>query len=577
MGCVFQMLVAKGIPIESDSLTIKDEAIEAIQNLGSFSTSTTISKWLVKVLTNSMFSQLVDEMGAFGCYCCVIFLVKFARSVFAGFDGGGVEIACFFGMIQTSHICECDGEKGLAPTSDSLFDITKAQCILSVIPLSTSHTIIHPFLLFLYCRHSSLENMLHSLISFGVEISTPHSILYVELMRTSGGIACGIVVSTKQFELENKCGVMATGIVKICGFITNHPSGWVATLFAVMIPLRLIRRVAAPFRTPIRLFSADSKRSDLQTLHNKNFLCISQLSQKELLALLSKAQELKNIYGHAENKKKAPKPLENDTCSMIFQKRSTRTRISSEIGMHLLGGKALFLSSDDIQLGVNETLKDTALVLSRFSDVILARVNSDEDIKELATHATVPVINALSDRFHPLQALADYMTITQHFGRVDGLTIAWIGDGNNVLHDYMIAAAKLGANIQIATPKGYEPAADVIEETQKLAKHASTRVLLTQQPEEAVQGAHVIATDTWISMGQENESKKRVKDFAGYQVSDGMLQGAARDHIFLHCLPRHSEEVTDDVFYSKRSLVFDEAENRLWTVMAVYASLLGKA
>ncbi|KAL0583705.1 hypothetical protein ABG067_006381 [Albugo candida] len=365
-----------------------------------------------------------------------------------------------------------------------------------------------------------------------------------------------------------------------------------------MFPLRIIRKVAAQSHTSIRAFSLEPTRSDLKSLHNKNFLSISQLSyelspqfisdsrkitnhiftsQKELLALLSKAQELKNLYGHPINKKNASKPLENDICSMIFQKRSTRTRISSEIGMHLLGGKALFLSSDDIQLGVNETLKDTALVLSRFSDVILARVNSDQDIRKLATHATVPVINALSDKFHPLQALADYMTISQHFGRVDGLTIAWIGDGNNVLHDYMIAAAKLGANVQIATPKGYEPAADIIEETQQLAKHASTRVLLTHQPEEAVQGAHVIATDTWISMGQETESKKRVKDFAGYQVSDEMLQGAAQNHIFLHCLPRHSEEVTDDVFYSKRSLVFDEAENRLWTVMAVYASLLGKA
>ncbi|GAB9467529.1 Ornithine carbamoyltransferase [Globisporangium polare] len=321
---------------------------------------------------------------------------------------------------------------------------------------------------------------------------------------------------------------------------------------------------------------ASSTDSALASLRNQSFLSTAQLSRDEFEALVAKAQEYKALYSDRATKATAPKPLAGEICSMIFQKRSTRTRISSEVGMHLLGGKALFLSSDDIQLGTNETMKDTALVLSRFNSIILARVFGHKDVEELAELATVPVINALSEKYHPLQALADYMTIKEHFGKLNGLTIAWVGDGNNVLHDYMIAAAKVGANIQIATPAGYEPDADVIEETKRLAKESGTKVLLTHDPIEAVSNANVIATDTWISMGQEEEGKIRKAHFAGYQVTKKMLTNAASDHVFLHCLPRHEEEVDDEVFYSDKSLVFDEAENRLWTVMAVYAALLGK-
>jgi len=215
--------------------------------------------------------------------------------------------------------------------------------------------------------------------------------------------------------------------------------------------------------------------------------------------------------------------------------------------MHLLGGKGLFLSSDDIQLGVNETLKDTALVLSRFNSIILARVYGHKDIMELGELATVPVINALSDKYHPLQMLADYLTVHEHFGKFEGLTFAWVGDGNNVLHDYMLAAPKLGANIQIATPAGYEPDQDVVEETKRLAALAGTKVVMTTDPVEAVKGANVVSTDTWISMGQEEESQKRLKAFAGYQVTNKMLENAADKHIFLHCLPRHQDEVHDEV------------------------------
>ncbi|KAL4102221.1 hypothetical protein PRIC1_005966 [Phytophthora ramorum] len=325
-----------------------------------------------------------------------------------------------------------------------------------------------------------------------------------------------------------------------------------------------------------RALSSDAVNAALAPLKGGNFMSTAQLSSSELSALLAKAQELKATYSDPLTKATAPKPLTGEVCSMIFQKRSTRTRISSEVGMHLLGGKGLFLSSDDIQLGVNETLKDTALVLSRFNSLILARVYGHADILQLAELATVPVINALSDKYHPLQMLADYLTVKEHFGAFEGLTIAWVGDGNNVLHDFMLAAPKLGVHVQIATPEGYEPDQDVVDETKRLAQLAGTKVLLTRDPVEAVTGANVVATDTWISMGQEEEAQKRLKAFAGYQVTNKMLEKAADDHIFLHCLPRHQDEVNDEVFYGPRSVVFDEAENRLWTVMAVYSALLGK-
>ncbi|RLN61179.1 hypothetical protein BBP00_00005548 [Phytophthora kernoviae] len=367
----------------------------------------------------------------------------------------------------------------------------------------------------------------------------------------------------------------------------------------VFLARKLISHASLASRMGKRAFSSSSVNAQLASLRGQNFMSTAQLTTDELTGLLAKAQEFKATYSDPATKATAPKPLTNEICSMIFQKRSTRTRISSEVGMHLLGGKGLFLSSDDIQLGVNETFKDTALVLSRFNSIILARVYRHKDIEELGSLATVPVINALSDKYHPLQMLADYLTVKEHFGKFEGLTFAWVGDGNNVLHDYMLAAPKVGANIQIATPVGYEPDQDIVEETKRLAKIAGTKVVMTTDPIEAVKGANVVSTDTWIryrealvainirtpvanvhividSMGQEEESKKRLRDFAGYQVTNKMLENAANDHIFLHCLPRHQDEVHDEVFYGDRSLVFDEAENRLWTVMAVYASLLGK-
>lgn len=347
--------------------------------------------------------------------------------------------------------------------------------------------------------------------------------------------------------------------------------------------LSLTRRLATRASPFVSMVSPSSQQlstaainAQLASLKGQNFVSTAQLSTEQLTGLVAKAQEYKTTYLNPFTRASAPKPLRGDVCSMLFQKRSTRTRISSEVGMHHLGGKALFLSSDDIQLNVNETLRDTALVLSRFNSLLLARVYGHQDILDLSHFATVPVINALSDKYHPLQMLADYMTVKEHFGYWSGLTFAWVGDGNNVLHDYMLAAPKVGAHIQIATPVGFEPDEDVVKETKRLAALAGTRFVMTNDPLEAVKNANVIATDTWISMGQEEEAQKRIKAFAGYQVTSKMLENAAADHVFLHCLPRHQDEVVDEVFYGKRSLVFDEAENRMWTVMAVFAALLGK-
>mmetsp|Transcript_14086 Transcript_14086/g.32611 ORF Transcript_14086/g.32611 Transcript_14086/m.32611 type:complete len:266 (-) Transcript_14086:28-825(-) len=262
--------------------------------------------------------------------------------------------------------------------------------------------------------------------------------------------------------------------------------------------------------------------------------------------------------------------------SMIFQKRSTRTRVSTETGMALLGGHALFLGPSDIQLGVNESMRDTALVLSRFNSLILARVYSHNDIMELAQYATVPVINALSDLHHPLQTLADLMALQEHFGSLNDKTLSWVGDGNNVLHDLMLGAVKMGMHVRIATPTGYEPNPTILEKTQQLAQENHASVFTTTNASEAVVDAHVVVTDTWVSMGQEEEYAQRVSEFDGYQVNKELLQKANPNAVFLHCLPRHPEEVSDEVFYSDQSLVFPEAENRMWTVMAVMAAQLGK-
>lgn len=305
-------------------------------------------------------------------------------------------------------------------------------------------------------------------------------------------------------------------------------------------------------------------------------MCISQLTDNELNHLLDHSIAIKKAWTRNAENARARKPLNGQTMSMIFQKRSTRTRVSTETGMFMLGGHGLMLGPQDIQLGVNESMRDTSSVLCRFNDVILARVFAHADVEELAKYSKVPVINALSDKYHPLQTLADLMTLKEHFGELKGKTLSWVGDGNNVLHDLMIGSIKMGMNVRVATPKGYSAESDILKEAAILAKERGVKLTLTTDPIESVTGADVIVTDTWVSMGQEEEGKKRKLDFAGYQVNKTLMSKASNNAVFLHCLPRKPEEVSDEVFYSDKSLVFQEAENRMWTVMAVTLEVLGK-
>lgn len=306
-------------------------------------------------------------------------------------------------------------------------------------------------------------------------------------------------------------------------------------------------------------------------MKGRSLLTLADFTGEEIHKLIDLSIDLKKKMKNNE----VFQPMLTRSMAMIFQKRSTRTRVSTETGIAYLGGHALFLGSDDIQLGKNESLKDTALVLSRFNDIILARVYDHADVDTLANEGTVPVINALSDKYHPLQILADFMAIKENFGRLDDLTLAWVGDGNNVLHSIMVAAPKVGMSVRIATPEGYRPDDDVISMAKAEAESNGTELFITSDPIEAVKGANIIVTDTWISMGEESEKEERLKAFEGYQVTMELGKHASDDWIFLHCLPRKPEEVDDEVFYSERSIVFSEAENRMYTVQAVTLALLG--
>ena len=300
-------------------------------------------------------------------------------------------------------------------------------------------------------------------------------------------------------------------------------------------------------------------------LKTKNLLTLDELSPKEFSALLDFSIKLKKEF-----KKSGNKPLlKNKTLTMIFQKPSTRTRVSFEAGMFQLGGHAINLSSDGTQLSRGETVEDTAKTLSRYSDCIMARVYEHEQIEQLAKHATVPVINGLSDSFHPCQILADFMTIKEKKGKIKDLKIAWIGDGNNVCNSMIIGCALSGAKISIATPKGFEPDKNVIKEAKK-----STDVELILDPIKAITNADVVVTDTFTSI--HNLDPKRSKKFLPkYQVNDSLMKHAKKNSIFMHCLPaKRGNEVTSSVIDGPQSVVWDEAENRLHTQKALLVSLI---
>ncbi|XP_065533253.1 ornithine transcarbamylase, mitochondrial isoform X1 [Lathamus discolor] len=306
-------------------------------------------------------------------------------------------------------------------------------------------------------------------------------------------------------------------------------------------------------------------------LKGRDLLTLQNYTADELKYLLWMAADLKQ---RIKCKGEYLPLMQGKSLAMIFEKRSTRTRLSAETGFALLGGHPAFLTTQDIHLGTNESLSDTARVLSSMTNAILARVYKHNDLHLMMKQATIPIINGLSDLHHPLQILADYLTLQEHYGGLNGLTITWIGDGNNVLHSIMTSAAKLGIHLHIATPKGFEPDLKITKITEQFSSEYGTKLLLTTDPLEAADGANVLVTDTWISMGQEEEKKERLKAFQGYQITMQTAKSAASNWTFLHCLPRKPEEVDDEVFYSPRSLVFQEAENRKWTIMAVMVSLL---
>jgi ornithine carbamoyltransferase len=267
--------------------------------------------------------------------------------------------------------------------------------------------------------------------------------------------------------------------------------------------------------------------------------------------------------------------LEGQTLAMIFEKSSTRTRVSFEVGMFQLGGHALFLSSRDIQLGRGEPIDDTAKVLSRYVDGIMARTFAHKTVTDLAEYASVPVINGLTDLSHPCQVMTDYFTAWEKFGSLKGRKIAYIGDGNNMAHSLMFGAPKVGMHIAIATPKGYAPDLSVVAAAEEDARTAGTKLLVTTSIEEAVKDADIVETDVWASMGQEDEAEKRRRDFEGWMIDDRVMSMAKKEAIFMHCLPAHrGEEVSAGVIDSPRSVIYDEAENRLHVQKAIMVTLM---
>ena len=296
----------------------------------------------------------------------------------------------------------------------------------------------------------------------------------------------------------------------------------------------------------------------------RDFLAIPDLSRDEVARLMERAIEMKQGAFRQ-------RPLAGKTLGMVFAKSSTRTRVSFEVGTFQLGGHALFLSSRDIQLGRGEPIRDTARVLSRYVDGIMIRTFAHTDVEELARYAAIPVINGLTDLLHPCQVLADLLTVKEHLGGWEGKVVAWIGDGNNMANSWINAAGLLGFELRLACPAGYEPDAGVRQRNEGKAA-----IRLLRDPAEAAEGAHVVTTDVWASMGQEEEALARRKAFTGFVVDEAVMTRAAREAIFLHCLPAHrGEEVTDGVIEGPRSRVWDEAENRLHIQKALLAALMG--
>jgi ornithine carbamoyltransferase len=303
------------------------------------------------------------------------------------------------------------------------------------------------------------------------------------------------------------------------------------------------------------------------SLKGRSFTTVADWSRDDLIEVLDLADQLKRLQQAREEHHLLP----GRTLGMIFQKPSTRTRVSFEVGIYQLGGTGLYLSAGDLQLGRGETIKDTAVVLSRYLDAVMIRTFAQSDVEDLAANASIPVINGLTDSAHPCQALADVMTIRERFGRLDGLKVVYLGDGNNVCASLMVACAKLGMEFVAATPAGYRPQGEAI----RIAREAGGSVELVEDPRAAVTGADVLYTDVWTSMGQEEERERRLQDLAGFGIDADLVERAGDGAIVLHCLPAHyGEEITEDVLYGPQSAVWDQAENRLHAQKALMALVI---
>lgn len=307
------------------------------------------------------------------------------------------------------------------------------------------------------------------------------------------------------------------------------------------------------------------------SLRGRDFIALIDYTPQELEYLIDLAIELKR-----KQKNNEPHPLlQGKTLGMIFEKSSTRTRLSFEVGMYQLGGQALFLSKNDLQIGRGESIWDSAQVMSRYLDGIMIRTYGHKTVIEFARGATVPVINGLTDLSHPCQALSDYQTILEKKGKLQGLKLAYIGDGNNMVHSLMVGGLKLGVHVSVATPEKYAPDTEVIQLAKEIAQQHGSHLQIVHDPYEAIEQADVVYTDVWASMGFESEQAERVLAFQHFQVNEDLVKNAKKDFIFMHCLPAHrGEEVSEGIMDGKHSVIFDQAENRLHTQKAIMSAIM---
>lgn len=307
------------------------------------------------------------------------------------------------------------------------------------------------------------------------------------------------------------------------------------------------------------------------SLKGRDMIELDEYSTEEIQFLLDSAIELKRKQKNGE----VYQPLKGKTLGLIFEKSSTRTRVSFEVGMFQLGGHALFLSKNDIQLGRGEPISDTAQVMSRYLDGIMIRTFGHDNVINLAKHASIPVINGLSDMAHPCQVLADLQTVLEHKGKLKGLKMAFIGDGNNMAHSLLIGGAKMGMHVAVASPEGYMPDEGIVKLSKEIAAQTGGKITITHDPIEAAKDADVIYTDVWASMGFEEEQAEREAAFADFQVNEELVKAAKPDYLFLHCLPAHrGEEVSEGVIDGANSVIFDQAENRLHAQKALMVALM---